>query len=722
MEPMKSLLAPNTIAVVGASQRGGRGASVIANLRDCGFSGEIFGVNPRYAEVQGVACYPSIDDLPAGVDCVIVAVGADAACDVLEEAHAKGIPAAVVLAAGFGEGGFGEARAERLRSLSARGMRICGPNCFGFINLKDKVAAFSGPIAKPLRPGSVAIVSQSGGLGATAFTPLMADRQLGFSYFVSCGNQLGATIEDFVEYFVDEPDVQVVAIIIEALKNPAKLVAVARKAHAQRKSLLLYQAGRSGAGQVMIRSHTGALASNSEVLAAFLRRCGIVQVRGFDEFVETIEIFATAPRDPDIADDVIVVSGSGGGAAIATDALEEAGVTLAQFEPQTKERLRAVQPDFASVTNPIDGTGAMYDDRELVPKIFETLVAERRRPVIAASVSVRTGGAESMRRLADRIADAARASRRTFVAFQYSPLGGPLDSELISTLHGANVPILLGTTNAMRALRYLPIRRRFWSRNTAAMPSDPAAPAKAELDFGSADFMAARAALLAHGVPVVDAALARSEEEAVALQRRFAVPVAVKAEAPGLLHKSDIGGVRLNCGDATAVANAYRAVTGNLRSAGVKSDGSVLLQPMVHGVAEAYAGALDDPLFGPAICFGLGGIFIEVFNDTVTEMAPLSHGEALAMIMSVRGAQLLTGARGSKQGDVDALADMLVRLGQFALAHTGRFRAVDLNPVIVKRRGDGVVAVDIAVEPFQQGAANAADHAGSRFRQQSKKG
>ncbi|MFZ3353367.1 MAG: acetate--CoA ligase family protein [Xanthobacteraceae bacterium] len=710
MNPMKSLLAPQAIAVVGASQRGGRGASVIANLRDCGFSGQILPVNPRYQEVHGFKCYASVADLPAGVDSILAAVGADATCDVLEEAHAKGIPAAVALAAGFGEGGFGEARALRLKALAAKGMCICGPNCFGYINVKDRVAAFSGPIAKPLRPGSVAIVSQSGGLGATAFTPLMADRQLGFAYFVSCGNQLGATIEDFIDHFVDDPDIQVVAIVIEALKNPQKLAATARKAHAQQKSLLLFQAGRSAAGQVMIRSHTGALASNSEVLAAFLRRHGIVQVRGFDEFVETIEIFATAPRDLEISDDVIVVSGSGGGAAISTDVLEEAGLPLAQFEPQTKDRLRAVQPDFGSVTNPLDGTGAMYDDPALMPKIFDALVGERRRPVIAASVSVRAGGNESMRRLASHIADAARSSGRTFAAFQYTPLGGPLDAELISTLHGANVPVLLGTTNAMRALRYLPIRRAYWSRGAA--PAEGAVRAETGLDFANAGFMAIRETLLDHGIPIVATALASSEQEAIAVQRRLGVPVVVKAEVPGLLHKSDVGCVRLNCG-AADIGEAYREVIGHARSAGFPSAATVLMQPMVGGIAEVYAGAIDDPLFGSAICFGLGGVFVEIFNDVRTEVAPLSHDEALAMVHAVKGAKLLTGARGRQVGDVEALADLLVRLGQFALAYAGRFRAIDLNPVIVKPRGEGVVAVDIAVEALQQDAAHVADSAAS---------
>lgn len=692
---LKPLLAPRSIAVVGASQRGGRGANVIANLRDNGFAGAIYGVNPRYQEVQGFACYPSVADLPAGVDCIVAAVGAEATCDVLEQAHAKGIPGAVVLAAGFGEGGIGETRAQRLRSLAAKGLCICGPNCFGFINVKDSVAAFSGPIARPLRPGAVAIVSQSGGLGATAFTPLMAERQLGFAYFVSCGNQLGATIEDFVDYFVDDPDAAVVAIVIEALKNPLKLAAAAVKANKQQKSLLLYQAGRSATGQVMIRSHTGALAGNNEVLAAFLRRSGVAQARSFDEFVEAIELFAIAPRDVDIADDVIVLSGSGGGAAVASDALEEAEVPLAQFEPASKERLRAIAPDFASITNPIDATGAMYDDPELLPKIFATLTAESRRPAIAASVTVRGGGNPSMRRLAGVIADAARASGRTFVAYQYSPLGGPLDADMIATLHGAQVPILLGTPNAMRTLRYLPMRRDCWTR-AATGPALAAQSHKAP-DFACADYLTLQKALATFGIPVAEAVTASSEDEAVAAQARLRVPVAVKAAAPGLMHKSDIGGVRLNCANAAQVAQAYRDIAENTRRAGLKT-AQVIVQPMQTGIAEAYAGVIDDAQFGPAVCFGLGGVFVEIFKDVRTEMAPLSHDDALAMIRGIKGSPILFGARGRPKGDIEALADFLVRLGNFALAHAGRFAALDLNPVIVKPAGQGVIAVDIALE------------------------
>jgi acyl-CoA synthetase (NDP forming) len=485
-----------------------------------------------------------VGDLPDSVDCLVVAVAAEAACDVLEEAHARGIRAAIVLAAGFGEGGHGKARAARLRALADKGMRICGPNCFGLVSVKPGLAAYSGPLSRPLRPGPVAIVSQSGGLGANAFAPLMVDRELGFSHFVSCGNQIGTTIEDYVEYFVDDPEITVIAAVIEELKNPRKLVRVARTARARRKSLVFFHAGRSAVGQVMVQSHTGALAGNAELLAAFLRRCGIVQVDRYDEFVETIELFAIAPRDEAIGNEFVVLSGSGGGAAVAADALADAGAALASLNPQVQERIAAALPEFGSITNPIDGTGAIYDDPTLLPKIFDAILADPARPTLAASVAARPAGNETMQRFARTFADAARTSGRTVVAYQYSPLGGPLDPEIVRTLHGAQVPLLLGISNAMGALRHLPLRREYWTRASTEDASDRAGNGSGPGmggDPGRRDFLDIRDALIASGVPVVETSFAHSEDDAVALQRRLGDAVAVKAEAPGLLHKSDLG-------------------------------------------------------------------------------------------------------------------------------------------------------------------------------------
>jgi acetyltransferase len=701
MQSMTSLFDPRAIAVVGASQRPGRGSKVIANLRDAGFPGGIFAVNPRYDEVLGYKCYASVGDLPGEVDCIVVAVAAEGVCDVLEQAYDHGIRAAVVLSAAFGEGGHDEARALRLKSIAAKGMCICGANCMGLINLRKNLAAYSGPIPWPLRAGPVALVSQSGGLGTSIFGSLMADRELGFAYFVSCGNQSGASVEDYVEYFLRDVSVNVIVIVVEALVNPQKLKRLAHEALVQRKSILLFQAGRTAAGQALTRSHTGALAGNNAILAAFLRRCGIVQVDTYEELVETIELFAVAPRDETIGRELIVVSGSGGGAAIAADVLEEKSIPLSPLDEQTKRRIEAVMPDFGSVTNPFDGTGAIYDDPTLLPKLFDALLADPGRSVLAASVVARPVGNEGMRRLSKVVAASAQKSGRTFVAYQYSSLGGPLDSEVLNTLHSAQVPFLLGTSAAMSALKYLLRRSEFWSRESPTEELNEESSGLRSTPTVSPlhpDFNTMRRALAEYGVPVIDAGIACSAAEAVELWRQFGTAVAVKAEAAGLLHKSDVGCVRLSCSNERDVMDAYDAVIRNAQSAGFKDASQALVQPMVAGVAEAYAGIVHDPLFGPAICVGLGGIYVEIFDDATLEMAPISHDEAVRMIRSLEAAAILTGARGRQAGDVEALADLLVRLGQFAIAYSGRFRALDLNPIIVKASGEGVVAVDIAVE------------------------
>jgi acyl-CoA synthetase (NDP forming) len=693
MSAMQALLDPKAIAVVGASPRPGPGSRVITNLRDAGFKGQIFAVNPRYPDVLGYKCVASVDQLPKEVDCLVVAVAAETACSVLEAGQAHGIPAAVVLSAGFGEGGRLDDRAERVRAVAEKGMAICGPNCFGIINVRSGAASFSGVVPKAMVPGSVALISQSGSLGNFAFGPLVRDRKLGFSHFISCGNQIGTTVEDYIDCLVDDSDVTVIACIIEALKKPEKLRRAAQRAHAQKKSLVFFQVGTSATGQVMIRSHTGALAGNTEVLRAFLRRCGIVQADSYDQFVETVELLANAPFDTSLGDEVILVSGSGGSAAVAADCLDAASLRLATLDAATTERLRAILPEFASPTNPIDATGVVYDDPALLPALFEAIFAQPGRPIIAGTVNV--APVDRLRRIAGAIADAARTSGRTIVAYQSSPLG-PLDDEIVRTLHAAKVPLLLGIQNAMGALKQLKQRRDFALR--AESGSDRPAPIVRQNDRMPQDFLSAREALAAAWIPVVDATLASSPQAAADIMRKLAQPVALKAEAPGLLHKSDLGCVKLNCGTESDVVAGYEAVVANAKAAGFMPEG-VLVQPMVSGVAECFAGIIDDPLYGPALVFGLGGIFVELMRETVTEMAPLTTDDALRMIDGIKGAQLLTGARGRPPGDIEALADCLVRLGRFAAENAGRFRALDLNPIIVKPKGEGVVAVDIAVEP-----------------------
>jgi acetate---CoA ligase (ADP-forming) len=691
MQSMHALLNPRAIAVIGASQQPGRGTSVIANLRDAGYRGEIAAVNPRYTDVLGYRCYPSVNELPATIDCLVIAIPARAACDAMEQAFARGIRAAVVLASGFEDDGTNGPLGTRLKTLAHKGMAICGPNCFGIVNVKSGAVAFNGVVPKAMPHGPIALVSQSGSLGNFAFGPLIRDRKLGFSYFVSCGNQAGLTVEDYVEYFVDDPDVGVIAAIVEDLKNPRKLERVASAARAQGKPIVFVQIGRSAAGRIMTQSHTGALAGNAEVMAAFLRRCGIIQADHYDEFVETVALFAGARLDAESGSDVVLVSGSGGGGALAADHLDAAGLKLATLSEATGERLRAVLPDIGAATNPIDATGAVFYDPGIMTRLLEAVASDASRPIITTAVNAVPAPHDRMRRIAGAIADTARTSGSTIVAYQVSPLG-PLDGELVANLHAAHVPFLMGGASAMGALKHLP-RYRALAAETKRHDAEEVKAAPPDWSF-----MNVRQALSDSGVIVVDAALVRSEDEALQAFRRFGGPVAIKAEAPGLLHKSDIGGVALNCRSEADVAQAYRTVVANARQAGFVG-AHAIVQPMASGIAEAYAGIIDDPLYGPAIVFGLGGIFVEVLKDTAIEMAPLSHEEALGMIHRIKAAPVLLGARGRPRGDIEALATLLVNLSRFAIAHAGQIKALDLNPIIIKAAGEGVVAVDIAADP-----------------------
>ena len=693
---LSSLLNPKSVAVIGASQRGGRGTQALVNLKRFGFSGEVFAVNPRYDEVECSKCFHSIEELPESVDCLFVAVGADAACDTLERAFVRGIRAAVVIASGFGEGGYGEERAERLRALGAKGMSICGPNCYGVFNVSTGAAATNGQIPEPPVKGSVALISQSGALGTYVLTPLMKDRLVGFSHFVSCGNQIGTSIEDYVEYFIDDPDVKTVVTIFEYLHQPRRLLQIAKRAHERRKTMIFFQVGRSPVGQVMARSHTGALVSNATVVSTFLRRCGILQPETYDELVETVALVDVAPRDEEVGNEVIIVSGSGGSSAILADELHNVGLPLAPLGDATRTQIQEILPDYGSVTNPIDATGTMYDDRTVLPRLLDAALDQPGRPILAGTVSARRGSAVGTRPAED-LAAAACASGRTIVAFEFSPLGGPLDPDTVGLLRDARVPLLLGGSNAMRALRHLSTRRDYWRRADHGEIETASARVGDELGR-SWDFLAARQALTNHGVSIVRASLVGSRDEAIAAFQRFETRVALKAEVAGLLHKSDLGCVRLGCVNDDEVAAAYEDVIVNAQRAGFAGAHQVLVQPMEEGVAELFAGIVNDSHCGPTVSVGLGGIFIELLKDSATEMAPLTRDDARSMIGRFKGSAILEGARGRPAGDVEALIDFLVRLGDFAAANYGRFQALDLNPVIVRPTGHGVIAVDISVE------------------------
>jgi acyl-CoA synthetase (NDP forming) len=453
---IERLCNPESVAVVGTSPAGGRGASVHRNLLRPEYKGRLYAVNPKYDEVLGTPCFPNLSALPEPVDCAIVALPAGPAMRVVEEAAARGVGGAVLFASGFAEiPGEGTALQERLASVArAAEMAICGPNCFGLMSLGSGTLSFSGGVPSRLVRGPVAIISQSGGVSLESSAALM-ERGAGVSHVVSCGNEAATTLEDYADYLVDLPEVHVLGLVVEAFRQPDRFADVARRAAALGKPIVLLRLGRWPAGVEAARAHTGADAVGQSIDAATLGGRGIAQVRSIDEFIETLALFAGRrwPR----RDGVVFVSASGGRASLLADLAADAHLPLAEYAATTRQELRALLPAFATVNNPLDLTGAAYDQEGIYAAALAALLRDRQVGLLAvyqSARSVRDGGDRGERdtSMADLLAGAARAADTPVVA--YTTAAGAMDAEVLTALRAGGVPLLQGAENTVRAIRH----------------------------------------------------------------------------------------------------------------------------------------------------------------------------------------------------------------------------------------------------------------------------
>ena len=465
---LSPLMAPTSVAIIGASQRSAsplnrepRGNRVIRNLKNFGYPGRIVTVNPKYTEIMGCPCYPEIAALPEPVDCVILAVPNRHVPDLLEAAAACGVRAAVVFAAGFGEiGAEGKKRQTRLEALSReRGFLICGPNCYGVLNVHGKAPLFASTIPEGFIPGSVALVSQSGGLSTTIANALMLNRRVGFSHIISCGNQAGTTVEEYFNYLVEDSNTRVIAAFVEGFKQPEKLAAVARKAAARNKPLIILKGGRSEVSRRAAASHTGSAAGDTVMIDAIFHRGGIISVRSINELIDTVSLFSCEGffRKYKGGRRIGVVSGSGGECTLASDAAVNVGLEVPELTEITKRQLQESVADFGNMNNPLDGTGAMYDDEKIFPRLVQALIDDANIDIVAVNLEAndpRPKELKSGNRFAAATERAARSSAKPIACFS-SVVGGAVDPEILLSLREAGVPLMEGAECATSALRHL---------------------------------------------------------------------------------------------------------------------------------------------------------------------------------------------------------------------------------------------------------------------------
>ncbi|HEX7232072.1 MAG TPA: acetate--CoA ligase family protein, partial [Candidatus Binatia bacterium] len=679
---LSPLMNPRSVAVIGASQRADalpnrepRGNRVIRNLKNFGYPGRIVAINPKYREVMDCPCYPDLAALPEPVDCVVLAVPNRSVPDLLESAADAGVRAAVVFAAGFAETGpEGKARQRRLETLSReRNFLICGPNCYGVLNVFGKAPLFASAIPPGFLAGPVALVSQSGGLSTTIANALMLNRHVGLSHIVSCGNQSGASFEEYFNYFLDEENTRVIAAFVEGFKQPEKLLAVARKAVAREKPLIILKGGRSEVSKRAAATHSGSLAGAAEVIDAAFRQGGIVSVRSLNELIDAVSVFSceefvklyTGGRR------IGVLSGSGGECTLVSDAAANAGLEIPELTETTKSQLQQAVADFGNMNNPLDGTGAMYDDPNIFPRLLQGLIDDANIDVVTINLEAndpRPKELKSGNRFAAAIEKAANSSTKPITCFS-SVVGGPVDPEILLPLRAAGVPLMEGAECATSIIAKLAEYHAFKKGSGRGTTTPAIEPLDKKLSSGIMPAEAAFQLLHQFRIKSVPTAFTCSAEETVRAAERVGFPVALKIESADITHKSDVGGVALRLANASDVRAAYEHMHAQVaeRAAAAKITG-VVVQRMAGEGVEMILGVNRDPLFGPVVLCGFGGMLVELLKDSVVGIPPLSLEQAQDMIARLRGFPILTGVRGKPPADVDALCRAVVGVSNLAVS------------------------------------------------------
>lgn len=682
---MKSIFSPHSIAVVGASRRAGQlGREILSNLATTGFRGELYAVNPRVEEIDGVPSFASLTDIPGPVDLAIIVVPRDAVETVIDECVEKGVGAVVVITAGFAEtGDEGRALEQKLmQKVRAAGIRMVGPNCMGVLNTDPLVnmhATFSGVF--PPR-GAIAMSSQSGALGL-AILEHAKMLNLGFSTFISVGNKADVSGNDLIQYWAEDPNTEVMLLYLESFGNPRKFGDIARRV-GRKKPIVAVKAGRSTAGARAASSHTGALATSDAIVDDLFRQSGIIRTQTLEELFDVAALLANQPLP--LGRRVGIVTNAGGPGILASDACEASGLEIPQLSDETQAKLREYLPAAASVGNPIDMIASASADqyRRTIKLLLDDPSIDA---VLVIYIPVLPTDAELVSAAIRECG--VNACGKTVIATFMSAHGTPA---ALAPVPSYRFPERAVSALA-RATKYAEWRRRPVGRVIAFEDFDRAVlreivDRKLARDGGWLDAADVHAMLLAANVPTAMMESVTNVYDAVGAAMKMGFPVALKAEGP--LHKTEAGGVKLNLQDEREVREAYLEMSGRL---GEEMTGAVV-QQMIGGGVEVMVGAVADPLFGHVVVYGAGGTLVEILSDVAFRIHPLEDQDVDDMIREVRWSKLLAGFRGTPPCDVPALEDVLTRVSAL-IAVCPEIRELDINPLKVLPHG--AVAVDARI-------------------------
>jgi len=661
---MEKLFNPKAIAVVGATPKEGKvGNILLKNLSE--FKGKMYAVNPKYKEVLGFECYPSVKDIPEVVDLAVIAVPAKAVPRVLEDCGEKGVRAVVIISAGFREVGNYKLEMEIVEVCKRYEIEMVGPNCLGIINTSNGLnATFSG--VKPLK-GKIALISQSGAL-IVAMIDWATVNNIGFSKIVSLGNKALLNECDFIKYLSSDDETEVIALYVEGIEEGRRFIEIAEKC---KKPIVAIKSGKTSAGAKAVSSHTGSLAGSYEACRTAFRQSGVVEAESVEELFDFSTVLSYIKG---FRGGIAIVTNSGGPAVIASDAVEKYSLNFASFERETVDILRSIAP-YGNVYNPVDVLGDA--DAERFCRALDVVSKDRNVGLILAIITP-TATIDGIK-VAKKIV---RINKKVVGCF----MGGKEFEGAVKILREKGIANFNDPIRAVKALSSV----RFYSRR------------KKEREFVRFDVDVKKAKELLkkglyfevvkeYGIPVPPYGIARSAEEALKIANKIGYPVAMKVFSPKIIHKTDVGCVKLNITRNEVIKNFYEILKRAEEFGDVEG---VMIQKMMPTGKEVIVGMKRDSSFGPLIMFGMGGIYVEVFRDVSFRIAPISREDAEEMIKEVKAYRILQGVRGEKPSDVNAVIDVILRVSQMVM-DLNEILELDINPIFVYEKG--CCAVDVKV-------------------------
>ncbi len=697
MTPQSGSLAPlfdpKTVAIIGASDNmlkfGGR---PIRFMREGNYTGTVYPVNPKGGMIQGLQAYKNIRDVPETVDMCVVTVPAPLVVAAVKDCVEAGVRSVVIFSSGFSEvdeqGVQWQAELDAIAKNSDT--RLVGPNCMGVLNAASHaVGTFASSFERGWpKVGPISILSQSGAVGGHIMV-LARERGIGIRNWITTGNEVDVDVADCIAYCAEDPDTKVIAAYMEGTKKPEKLMQAFAAARANGKAIVMMKVGASEVGAVAANSHTASLAGADAIYDAMFRQYGVCRVYSMDEMLD-VAAAAAAGQFPN-RNRLGIVTISGGIGVLTSDIAALHGLEVPELPEKTQKTLKALMP-LAAVRNPVDTTAQMLNDMPVFEESLRTMLRDGDCDAILVFLST-IGFSERMMVQIREVLERVRADFPDELMI-LSMVSLPADREYLESL---KYLVIEDPNRAIRAIAALVgFGRSFVKGGTGKLPPLPAdaiAPPRRALSELEAGEILAKA-----GLPMAPGRLANSADDAARAAMEMGYPVVMKIASPDIQHKSDIGGVKLNLQSVDEVRAGYQAIMAAVgqHAKGAAIDG-VLVAPMISGGVETILGVHRDPVFGPVVLFGLGGIFVEVLKDVTFRIAPFDLEEAHRMIDEVRGRAMLDGVRGQAPSDVDALAQALSQLSVYAAAHADVIESIDINPFLVKAKGDGAIAVDALI-------------------------